>query len=49
MPLLLSLLYLLVVAFLVRVFAPERRRYLRVSVTFTVFALCCGGLALLAT
>lgn len=48
-PLLLSLLYLLVVAFLVRKFAPERRRFLRISVTFTVFALGGGALAAAAT
>jgi small-conductance mechanosensitive channel/CRP-like cAMP-binding protein len=43
-PLLLSLLYLLLVAFLVRRFAPERRRYLRISVTlFTLYCLCVGG------
>jgi small-conductance mechanosensitive channel len=47
-PVLFSLLCLLVVAFLVRRFAPERRRYLRISATFFLLYLVgSGGGALL--
>ncbi|MCU0655140.1 MAG: mechanosensitive ion channel family protein [Polyangiaceae bacterium] len=46
-PGLFALLYLLVVAFVVRRFAPQRRRYLRVAVTFLLcFVLCLVGVVL---
>jgi len=46
-PPLLSLLALLIVAFLVQVIAPERRRYLRVSVLFSLFYWVCAVAAAL--